>query len=165
MHPGSGSGHEHGVADAHEHGVTATAHRFGQYRWAALQLFEVLGTWATNHPTPHTSALLATHSHQHGRHAAAFAARVPCVGGLDAATVTAPWPELVALLDLARSAPDTATLMNTVYGEVLPTLAAAYEHHLAAIDPRVDGPTAHVLAVVLRDLSDQRVAAAALPPD
>lgn len=167
MHDGTCDGVSHsvidrGTADGHGLGITATAVAFGQYRWAAQRLAEMLGTWATEHPEPHTSALLATHGHQHAQHAAAFAARVPRVGGLDVDGVTTPQAEVASLLTRALSAADTAAFMGTIYGEVLPTLASLYRRHLDATDPRVDGPTARVLTLAERDLADQRAAAAAL---
>ncbi len=173
MHDGTPDGANYGITDrgtsdgpprsrghdSIDRGITATAVAFGQYRWAAQQLAEMLGKWATEHPQPHTSALLATHGHQHAEHAATFAARVPCVGGLDVDRVTAPLAEVAHLLDRARSAADTAAFLRSVYGEVLPALEDVYRRHLAATDPRVDGPTARVLTLAERDLADQQAAA------
>jgi hypothetical protein len=142
-----------------DRGIIFTAVAFGQYRWAAQQLSEMLGKWATEHPEPHTSALLATHGHQHAEHASAFAARVPWVGGLAVDDVTAPLAEVAHLLARARSAGDTAAFVHRVYEEALPALEGVYRRHLAATDPRVDGPTARVLTLAARDLAEQQAAA------
>lgn len=139
------------------YGIEDTARRFGQYRWAELQLFELLGEWArAADSSPEAVAMFAAHCHHHAWHAELFAGRLPAVAGLDAPTATAPLSALVPLLDAARAAEGTASRLRAVYHDVLPALAAEYERHLMVTDPRIDGPTARALTLVLRDLADDR---------
>jgi hypothetical protein len=141
------------------YGIEDTARRFGQYRWAELQLFELLGSWATA-AGPATDApavaMLAAHCHHHAWHADVFAGRTPAVAGPAAAAQAAPLPELVVLLDAARAAQGIAARLHAVYRGVLPALAAEYERHLLVTDPRIDGPTVRALTLVLHDLADDR---------
>ena len=138
-------------------GIAETARRFGQYRWAELQLFELLGTWATGHPEPRVSPMLAAQAHRHAQHARWFAARVPAVAlqGADysAGLVVGAFP-LVPLVERAQAATTTTDLLRAVHDGLLPALGAMYDDHLLHTDPRVDGPTTRVLALARRDLAD-----------
>ncbi len=138
-------------------GIKETALRFVRYRWAELQLFELLGTWATGHPEPRVSPMLAAQAHRHAQHARWFADRVPAVAmqGADysADLVVGAFP-LAPLVERARAAATTAELLRAVYEHVLPALTAVYDDHLQHTDPRVDGPTTRVLALARRDLAD-----------
>lgn len=138
------------------YGIEDTSRRFGQYRWAELQLFELLGGWATSAADAQVVAMLAAHCHHHAWHADVFAGRTPAVAGLEAAAEPAPLPELVPMLDAARGADGTAARLRAVYQNVLPALAAEYERHLLVTDPRIDGPTVRALTLALHDLADDR---------
>jgi hypothetical protein len=144
------------------YGIVETAQRFGQYRWAELQMFELLGEWARSGEDAAAAKMFAAHSHHHAWHADVFAGRIPAIEGLDAPDATAVLPQLVPLVEAARAAVGTRARLTGVYDVVLPALASEYEQHLANTDPRVDGPTARALTLVLRDLAADRLDAAAL---
>lgn len=139
-------------------GIAETARRFGQYRWAELQLFELLGTWATGHPEPRVSPMLAAQAQHHAEHARWFAERAPTAtvlgAELRAELVCEPQPDVAPLIERARASSTTSELLRTVYEHVLPALTAAYDDHLQHTDPRVDGPTTRVLTLARRDLAD-----------
>ncbi len=143
------------------YGIVETAHRFGRYRWAELQLFELLGEWART-DDPQVAAMYAAHSHHHAWHAELFAGRIAAIDGLETQEASSPPPEMAPLVEAARAAEGTGTRLTAVYDELLPALAAEYERHLEGTDPRVDGPTARVLTLALRDIADHRSEAAAL---
>lgn len=145
------------------HGIVETAQRFDQYCWAELRMFELLGEWAcAGNEDAAAAVMFAAHSHHHAWHAELFAGRIPALDGHDAPAGTAALPRLVPLVEAARAAVGTRDRLAAVYDVALPALAAEYEEHLANTDPRVDGPTARALTLVLRDLAADRLDAAAL---
>jgi len=139
------------------------ARRLGHQRWLHLQLFELLGRWATDAtltPEAHLRPLFAAHCHHHAWHAELIAARLPEIDELatDALTVPAD-AEVEQLVAQARAATSTTELVAAVYGAIHPRLLADVTAHLQAIDPRTDGPTTRVLTLVARDLQADALSA------
>lgn len=132
------------------------ARRLGHQRWLHLQLFELLGGWATDTtltPEAHLQPMFAAHCHHHAWHAELIAARLPELDEVDTAALTVPADaEVQQLLATARAAAGTAERLACVYEAIYPLLTADVTAHLQEIDPRTDGPTARVLTLVLRDL-------------
>lgn len=135
-------------------GLDVTARSFAAHRCAELALSELLGQWATDPETnPLAAPTLAALCHHHAWHGELFAARIPSVAQVD--DVVAPG-EIHELLAQARSSASLHDRLAVVHGRVLPALIEGYERQRATIDPRVDGPSARVLTLVLRDLTDDR---------
>ena len=140
--------------------IVATAQRCAQYGDASRRLSELLGEWARTDTHPAAAAMFAAHCHHLTWHVSLFADRMPSV---PATTPPAePDAALDAALTAAATASTTAARLTAVYEVAFGLLIDAYEHHLAEIDPRVDGPTARVLTLALRDLHADRQEAMAL---
>ncbi len=141
-------------------GIVALAQRCSQYGDASQRLGELLGEWARADSHPAAAAMFAAHCHHLTWHATLFADRRP----VSPADVAAPgaWAPFEAALAAAAEAGSTAARVRAAYDGVATLLVAAYQQHLAATDPRVDGPTARVLTLALRDLDADLLEAAAL---
>lgn len=139
-------------------GIAATAQRCDQYADASRRLSELLGEWARTDTHPPATAMFAAHCHHLAWHVTLFHERRP-VSPVE--VPAADWQPIDSALAAAVLA-DTTSDRVRCYDAVAAQLASAYEHHLAAIDARVDGPTARVLTLALRDLYTDRAEAATL---
>jgi hypothetical protein len=132
-------------------------------RWVALEdlLFETLGAWTRSVPEPTVKRLLATWCHRHAWHAELWRARLPYIpartDGPDHAADVAAW---IAPLERVMSDPELATTtaakLAIIADPVLAALQSALDEHRAAIDERLDGPTARILDLVSTDLATER---------
>ena len=132
-------------------------------RWIALEelLFETLGAWARSVREPPVKRLLATWCHRHAWHAELWRARLPHIPArpdvpdhtADVATWIAPLQRVLADPDLATT---TAAKLAIVADPVLAALQSALDEHCAAIDERLDGPTARILELVSTDVAAER---------
>ena len=139
--------------------IQDNARRLGHHRWVCLQMFELLGTRATTVPEAALRPMLATHAHHLAWHASLLADRMPEIAELDTDALTTPVDgDVERALAAARATVDSADLMQRAYGDVLPRLLTECRDHLAAVDPHVDGPTAPVLTLIVRDLADDLAA-------
>jgi hypothetical protein len=132
-------------------------------RWVELEdlLFETLGAWARTVPEPPVKRLLATWCHRHAWHAELWRARVPHIparaDGPDHAADVAAW---IAPLQRVLADPDLATTtaakLAIVADPVLAAFQSALGEHRAAVDERLDGPTARILELVSADVAAER---------
>jgi hypothetical protein len=132
-------------------------------RWFALEelLFETLGAWARSVPEPAVKRVLATWCHRHAWHAELWRARLPCIpartDGPDHTADVAAW---IAPLQRVLADPELATTTSAklaiVADPVLDAMQSALDEHRAAIDDRLDGPTARILDLVGTDLAAER---------
>lgn len=132
-------------------------------RWVALEelLFETLGEWARSVPEPAVKRALATWCHRHAWHADLWRARLPHIPArTDALDHTADVAAWIAPLQRVLADPDTATStaakLEILVGPVLDAMQSAVDEHRAAIDDRLDGPTARILDLVDADLTAER---------
>ncbi len=130
----------------------------GQCQWNEQQIFEIIGQWIAVVPEPQVSRMLAEHSAKHAWHANLWAERLPAVRELDTARFVAPaTPLMQAVFDAVRSpsAPtQTIEKLAGVYRVVIPRLAKGYAAMSRHVSAEIDGPTARVLSLVLRDEQD-----------
>jgi hypothetical protein len=132
-------------------------------RWIALEelLFETLGAWARSVTEPAVKRLLATWCHRHAWHGELWRARLPFIpartDGPDHTADVAAW---IAPLQRVLTDPDLATTTTAklaiVADPVLAALQSALDEHRAALDERLDGPTARILELVGADLAAER---------
>lgn len=132
-------------------------------RWIALEdlLFETFGAWARAVPEPPVKRLLATWCHRHAWHGELWRARLPNIPARDdGPDHTADVAEWIAPLRRVLTDPEVATTTTAklaiVTDPVLAALESALAEHRAAIDERLDGPTARILDLVGRDLTAER---------
>ena len=132
-------------------------------RWIALEdlLFETLGAWARSVTEPPVKRLLATWCHRHAWHAELWRARLPQIPArTDGPDHTADVAEWIAPLRRVLTAPDLATTtaakLAIVADPVLAALESALDEQRAAIDERLDGPTARILDLIGGDLAAER---------
>jgi hypothetical protein len=132
-------------------------------RWIALEdlLFETLGAWARTVTEPDVKRLFATWCHRHAWHAELWRTRMPFIPArtdgpdhtADVAAWIAPLQRVLADPDLVTT---TATRLAIIADPVLGALESALDEHRAAIDERLDGPTARILELVRADLDAER---------
>ena len=132
-------------------------------RWIALDelLFETLGRWVRTVPEPVTKRVFATWCNRLAWHAELWRGRLPTyqgrVGADELATrrvaETAAWIEPVRRALEGAGAGDTPAKVAALRDATLPSLAAAIDQHRAAIDARLDTPTARILDLVATDLA------------
>src|SRR3982751_5618517 len=80
--------------------VEETARRVGNYKWAEMRLFEVLGGWAATVPELDVKLRLGTHTYHHAWHAELWHKRLPELRELNHERLNLPPnDELVAFVD------------------------------------------------------------------
>lgn len=162
-------------------------------RWVALEnlLFETLGTWARHVSEPPVKRALATWCHRHAWHAGMWRSRLPMIAGRhdtigdgdgdggvsgeaggddvvigDGGDDVQSWLEP---LQRVLGDPDTATSTDAklaiLVDPVLAAVRGALDEHRAAVDPRLDGPTARILDLVTADLNAEVEAMSASSPN
>lgn len=135
-------------------------------RWIAIEdlLFTTLGRWAVDVPEPAVKRALATWCHRHAWHASLWRERRPTHDGAGRPDVVendgddwlTPLRSTLSadgVIDRAATADKLAAIVEVL----LPALDDAAADHAAAIDERLDGPTARVLTLVATDLAAERV--------
>jgi hypothetical protein len=113
-------------------GIRRLAARADRYHDWEIAMFRATGALARTEPEPARAALLGAHCAGHAERAEAWRRRRPSVE----ADVRA-GDEIPAGIEGASFA--------LLYGGLVPALRREYEDHLAAIDERLDGPTARLL--------------------
>ena len=120
-----------------------------------LVLFEAFGRWVATTSEASVKPALAAASRRHAWHAGLWRERFPVIPGadLDAAVAEArsdigPLVEALAMFDALPSGAARLAVVDHAAAE----LAREYRSARAAIEPRLDAPTARVLALVLADL-------------
>jgi hypothetical protein len=142
-------------------------------RWIALEglLFETLGAWARAVPEPTVKRTLATWCHRHAWHVELWRSRVPVIPARDAESVerdsdsddVSAWLEPLhrVLADPDTAATTTDVKLAILVDPVLASVRSALDEHRAAIDRRLDGPTARILDLVEADIDAEVEAIAA----
>jgi hypothetical protein len=135
--------------------VHGLAELIGRQRALDLLLFELTGRWATDTDDPALAPFWAARSRDHAWHAELWADRFPALPGFDleAATTAAErsLDDAVALRD-ARTSQDRLARYGAVVTRLIDEIHAVEQ----TLDPRLDAPTARILALVLHDLREVR---------
>ncbi|CAN5788453.1 hypothetical protein BH24ACT5_BH24ACT5_04500 [soil metagenome] len=133
-------------------------------RWIAIEelLFTTLGRWAVAVPEPAAKRSLATWCHRHAWHASLWRERRPTHDGAGRPDIAegdddwlAPLRRTLSADGVAERAP-TPDKLAVLIDVMLSALDDAVVDHAGAIDERLDGPTARVLALVATDLAAER---------
>ena len=137
-------------------------------RWVALEeaLFEALGQWSRTADEPVAKRAFATWCHRHAWHAELWRDRLPVYQGrvgapaLEArlAAETEAWIEPLRRALTTAGTTDTAAKVAALAEAIVPAMSAALDEHRAAVDERLDGPTARLLTLVEADLDAERAA-------
>jgi hypothetical protein len=135
--------------------VEETARRVGNYKWAEMRLFEVLGGWVATVPELDVKLVLGRHCYHHAWHAELWDKRLPELREMNTTRLTAPANDSIAeLVDAIREpeAPElTIEKLVGVYRVLLPRKIAAYTYHLNATSRITDAPTQRSLQFILQD--------------
>ena len=144
-------------------------------RWIALEelLFETLGAWARSVPEPAVKRVLATWCHRHAWHAELWRARLPHIPARPPHRIGGPITRPTWRRGSRRCSASSPTRTRprrpppswrSSPAPFSTRCSAALDEHRAAIDDRLDGPTARILDLVAADLAAERRALATISP-
>jgi hypothetical protein len=135
--------------------VEETARRVGNYKWAEMRLFEVLGGWVATVPELDVKMVLGRHTYHHAWHAELWHKRLPELREMNPDRLTLPAnDEFVTFMDAVREpeAPElTIEKLVGVYRVLIPRFIAAYTYHLNGTSRITDAPTIRSLTFILQD--------------
>ena len=135
--------------------VEETARRVGNYKWAEMRLFEVLGGWVATVPELDVKMVLGRHTYHHAWHAELWHKRLPELREMNPDRLTLPANDaFVAFMDAVREpeAPElTIEKLVGVYRVLIPRFIAAYTYHLNGTSRITDAPTIRSLTFILQD--------------
>jgi hypothetical protein len=138
------------------YGVTENVRRLQQYAWTERRLMRLLVGHLPAMPIWEVKCAMALHQWQSVEHADALRARIAEMRNptpnLDAAPEDGCVAGLDPVLDAVERETEPHRIVERVYGEVYPALAAAYREHIATTNPLVDYPTRRILAFALVDI-------------
>ena len=131
--------------------VEESARRVGNYKWAEMRLFEVLGGWVATVPELDVKLVLGRHTYHHAWHAELWHKRLPELREMNPDRLTVPPNDaFVTFMDAIREpeAPElTIEKLVGVYRVLIPRFIAVYTYHLNAHEHdhrRADDPLAQV---------------------
>ena len=127
------------------YGVDENVERMRRLNYVEARLYEISAAFMNPTPEWEVKGALSLHLYLDGEHSHALRERVAELRRPPLYLDEAPDDRLRALMDEAIRAENTAELLAGVYGVVRPALLAAYEEHLAAINPVFDFPTVRLL--------------------
>jgi hypothetical protein len=135
--------------------VEDTARRVGNYKWAEMRLFEVLGGWVATVPELDVKLVLGRHAWFHAEHAKRWDERLPELREMNRERLTVPPnPEFEAFMDSVRE-PEGAELtiekLVGVYRVLIPRFVGVYTYHLNGTSRITDAPTIRSLTFILQD--------------
>ena len=135
--------------------VEETARRVGNYKWAEMRLFEVLGGWVATVPELDVKMVLGRHTYHHAWHSELWHKRLPELREMNPDRLTKPANDaFVTFMDAVREpeAPEhTIEKLVGVYRVLIPRFIAAYTFHRNATSRITDAPTIRSLDFALQD--------------
>ena len=135
--------------------VEETARRVGNYKWAEMRLFEVLGGWVATVPELDVKLVLGRHTYHHAWHSELWHKRLPELREMNQERLTLPPnPEFEKFMDAVREpeAPElTIEKLTGVYRVLIPRFIAVYTYHLNGTSSITDAPTIRSLKFALQD--------------
>src|SRR3954451_25434821 len=135
--------------------VEESAARVGNYKWAEMRLFEVLGGWVATVPELDVKLVLGRHTYHHAWHAELWDKRLPELRERNTNRLTLPADDaFVTFMDAGREpeAPEhTIEKLVGVYRVLIPRFIAAYTYHLNGPSRITDAPTIRSLTFILQD--------------
>ena len=135
--------------------VEDTARRVGNYKWAEMRLFEVLGGWVATVPELDVKLVLGRHAWFHAEHAKRWDERLPELREMNRERLNVPPnAEFAAFMDSVRE-PEGAELtiekLVGVYRVLIPRFIGVYTYHLNGTSRITDAPTIRSLTFILQD--------------
>ena len=138
--------------------VEDSARRIGNYKWAEMRLFEVLGGWVATIPELDVKMVLGRHTYHHAWHAELWHKRLPELREMNPDRLTQPPnDEFVTFMNAIREpeAPElTIEKLVGVYRVLIPRFIAVYTYHLNGTSTITDAPTIRSLKFALQDEFD-----------
>ena len=138
--------------------VEETARRVGNYKWAEMRLFEVLGGWVATVPELDVKMVLGRHTYHHAWHSELWHKRLPELREMNPERLTQPANDaFVTFMDAVREpeAPElTIEKLVGVYRVLIPRFIAAYTFHMNGTSRITDAPTIRSLSFALQDEFD-----------
>jgi len=125
----------------------------GHHHRLAARLAQLTGAWARDDRQASAALLFATHCPQFAWHADLWRARVPAQQAESTDERCRFDESLIHSVDTMAVASDTIERLVSIYQLVLPRLLTTCNGLRAAVDARIDGPTARVLDLMVRDLT------------
>ncbi|MGQ0824871.1 MAG: hypothetical protein ACT4OX_07585 [Actinomycetota bacterium] len=138
--------------------VEDSARRVGNYKWAEISLFEVLGGWVATVPELDVKLVLGRHTYHHAWHAELWHKRLPELREMNPERLTVPAnPEFDKFMNSVRE-PEAAALtiekLVGVYRVLIPRFIGVYTYHLNGTSTITDAPTIRSLKFILQDEFD-----------
>ena len=138
--------------------VEESARRVGNYKWAEMKLFEVLGGWVATVPELDVKMRLGTHCYQHAWHAELWHKRLPELREMNPDRLTVPANDGMVRFVEALTEPEAPELtiekLVGVYRVFIPRFIAAYTFHRNGTSQITDAPTIRSLRFILQDEYD-----------
>ena len=125
--------------------VDENVDRMRRLNYVEGRLYEISAAFMNPTPEWEVKGALSLHLYLDGEHSHSLRGRVAELRRPPLYLDEAPDARLEALMDEAIRAADTVELLAGVYGVIRPVLLAAYEEHLAAVNPVFDFPTVRLL--------------------
>jgi hypothetical protein len=138
--------------------VEESARRVGNYKWAEMRLFEVLGGWVATVPELDVKLVLGRHTYHHAWHSELWHKRLPELREMNPDRLTLPPNDaFVTFMEAVREpeAPElTIEKLVGVYRVLIPRFIAVYTYHLNGTSTITDAPTIRSLKFALQDEFD-----------
>jgi uncharacterized ferritin-like protein (DUF455 family) len=135
--------------------VTQNLELLGKYRYAEIQMMELMGSWAYTIVEPEIKIGFGRQMYQDAVHADMLGKRLPELKGRsEHFHYVAPSDAFVKLLEKIWRVNDALRRMVALYRVLKPALVAAYEHHLEHAELPADEPTAYILRNILDEEHD-----------
>ncbi len=122
--------------------------------WALRRLHGIFIARLTSEPVYELKMAFSLHAHYCAEHAAALRKRVGEMREPPLGLNSAPDEGLEVFFDEILSAPDTATLLEGVYGAALPELERRLARHLEETNPLMDHPSLRVCRFALLEVRE-----------
>jgi hypothetical protein len=135
--------------------VEDSARRVGNYKWAEMRLFEVLGGWVATVPELDVKMVLGRHAWFHAEHAKRWDERLPELREMNRERLNQPPnAEFERFMDAVRE-PEAADLtiekLVGAYRVLIPRFVGVYTYHLNGTSRITDAPTIRALTFILQD--------------
>jgi hypothetical protein len=135
--------------------VEESARRVGNYKWAEMRLFEVLGGWVATVPELDVKMVLGRHAWFHAEHAKRWDERLPELREMNRERLNqAPNAEFERFMDAVREpeGPElTVEKLVGAYRVLIPRFIGVYTYHLNGTSRITDAPTIRALTFILQD--------------
>ncbi len=126
-------------------GVDENVERMRRLNYVEARLYEISAAFINPTPEWEIKGALSLHLYLDGEHSLALRERVAELRRPPLFLDEAPDDKLAALMDETIRAHGTVEFLAGVFGVIRPALLAAYEAHLAAVNPVFDFPTSRFM--------------------